>query len=359
MSLEDLARDGDRLTEAAIQWGRRPPSAPIVSLTSRDLRIFAWLEQHRFATSGVIAALFWGRHGTPVQERMKLLHDAGYVDKFRPNLGHTGSAKWIYRLTQRGWDVLCDRGLSATGRLPFGELTDLAYVGHDLQLDAMLVSMMRDAFPGAGPLADRLPFEWQGPDLGRVPADGGPVAPLGAAARLPEGHFIAVANSIPGVLEPDATLLGHHAASGLPVAVMLEYDRTRRPAKQRDRWRRYDRFLAETWRDSRFADHHGAPIVLYLVADTKQIPAFIKEADKHLTAWIGPRVGTPQQGVYPGRDLVLFTSRERLLAGDWTVDCVPAQPADVRGTKAVHPRTQQAPFLRLFATADAVGAIAA
>lgn len=358
MNLDHLAHDGDGLTEGAILWGRRPATPARVALTQRDLRIFAWLEQHRFATSGVIAALFWGRHGTPVQERLKLLHDAGYLDKFRPRQP-TGSSKWIYRLTQLGWDVVCDHGLSATGRLPFGELTDLAYVSHDLQLDAMLISMMRHAFPGDGPLIERLPFEWQGPDLGRVPADGGPPAPMGAAARLPEGHIAAEGASIPGVLEPDATLLGRHTASGLPVAVMIEYDRTRRPAKQRDRWRRYDRFLSVTWRDSRFADHHAAPIVLYLVGATKQIRGFVREADKHLTGWVGPRMGSGLQGVYPGRDLILFTSRERLLAGDWTVDCVPAHPPELRGTKAVHERTQQAPFLRLFATAAATQAIAA
>jgi hypothetical protein len=115
------------------------------------------------------------------------------------------------------------------------------------------------------------------------------------------------------VLEPDATLLGAHAQSGLPFAVLFEYDRTRRPAKQRDRWRRYDRFLTDTRRHSRFADHHSAPLVVYVVAHTRMLPAFLREAEKHLTAWTGPPQTSPEQRVYPGRSLVLFTSRERLL----------------------------------------------
>lgn len=355
-----LAHVGDGLTEAAIQWGRRPEQRPPASLTQRDLAIFAWLEQHRFASSGMLAALFFHQHNNPTRRRLKLLHDAGYIDKFRPNRGHSGSSEWIYRLTRRGWDTLCDHGRSATGRLPFGELTDLAYVSHDLQLDALLITLMQRAFPGDGPLADRLPFEWQGADVGRIERGGGPRSEtLGDAARLPPEHMIAAAQSIHGVLEPDATLLGHHVVSGLPIAVLFEYDRTRRPAKQRDRWRRYDRFLAETWRSSRYAANHGPPIVVYLVGHTKQISGFLEEADKHLTAWVGPQFGAPEHGTFPGRDLILFTSRERLLAGDWTVDCVPAHPADVRGSKKVHARSQDAPLLSLFAAAPSAVALAA
>lgn len=360
ITVDPLASVGDGLTEAAIQWGRRPPEPPPVSLTPRDLAMFGWLEQHRFATSGMLSALFFHQHSHPVRRRLKLLHDAGYLDKFRPNRGRGGSSEWIYRLTQRGWHVLCDHGCSVSGRLPFGELTDLAYVGHDLQLDSLLISIARRAFPGHGPLLERLPFEWHGADLGRVERGGGPPSErLGTAARLPEGHVTAAAGSIPGVLEPDATLLGPHAVSGLPIAVLFEYDRTRRPAKQRDRWRRYDRFLTETWRDSRFGDHHCAPLVIYLLPHTKLIPTFLEEADKHLTAWVGPRQGAPQQGTYPGRDLIMFTSRERLLGGDFTMDCVPAHPADVRGTKTVHARTEPVPFLTLFGGNVSAAALAA
>lgn len=357
--LVTLAAAGDRLTEDAIQWGRRPADPAPVSLTDRDVAIFAWLEQHRFATTGMLAELFFGRRTYPVRRRLKLLHDAGYLDKLRPNRGRGGTTDWIYRLTQRGWDVLCDRGYSATGRLPFGELTDLAYVAHDLQVDAMLLTLMARAFPGAGPLIDRLPFQWQGDDLGRIARGGGPRSPtVSPAARVAEGYVIATADSIPGVLEPDATLLGRHPASGLPVAVLIEYDRTQRPAKQRDRWRRYDRFLTQTWRDSRFAEHHGPPLVIYVVASTKRIAAFVQEADKHLTAWIGPHDGAPEDGSYPGRELLVFTSRERLLAGDFTMDGVPAYPAKVRSSNTVHPRRQAMPFLSLFAPDAASAAVA-
>jgi hypothetical protein len=346
-----LRRVGERLTESAIEWGRRPASPARMSLTPRDREILSWLEQHRFAATSTLALLFWGaKPSTAPNMRLKLLHDAGYVDKCRARVVGGGSSEWIYRLARRGWDVLWDNALNVSPRLPSVELNDLAYAAHDLQLDATLLAVAAAELPGDGPLLKRLPFEWQGPDLGRVERDGGtPTRRQGLAAQLPEGHIIARANSLPGVLEPDATWNGTHATSGLPMTVMFEYDRTRRPAKQRDRWRRYDRFLAQTWRDSRFGEHHCAPPVIYLLAQTKLIPAFLREADKHLTAWVGPQHGGPWDGTYPGRDLVLFTSRERLFAGDWTIDCVPALPPERRKCKSVAPRTADVPLMRLWA----------
>lgn len=134
--------------------------------------------------------------------------------------------------------------------------------------------------------------------------------------------------------------------------MLLEYDRTRRASKQRDRWRRYDRFLAETWRDSRFASGR-APVAVYVVNRDRQLSSFLREADRHLTAWVGPREGVPSQGTYPGRDLLLFTSRERIHAGVWDMERLPSQPVNVRGSSAVHPRSAPFPIFALFRTQGA------
>jgi len=354
-----LAAIGENLTDTAIQRGRRPKTLPPVAITDRDLRVLGWLEHHRFASTQMLATLFWGRLGSAARDRLKLLHDAGFLDKLRPYGAGGGSSEWIYSLTPRGWQALSDRDQARATRLRFGEVNDLAYVSHDLQLDALLLELFVREHPGTGPLIERLRFQWHGPELGRVERDGGPMPRRPSpAALLPEGHGISRANSLPGILEPDATLLGASPKSGRPVTVMIEYDRTQRPSKQRDRWRRYDRFLTETWREGRFADHHAAPLVLYLLPRTKLLPAFLKEADKHLTAWTGPANGHPSLGRYPGRDHLLFTSRERLLAADWTMECVPAQPADVRGTQTVHPRVVNMPLPRVFASSLPVQAAA-
>jgi hypothetical protein len=357
----DILDAGQGLTEGAIQWGERPETPPTWALTPRDLDVFSWLEQHRFATTGILTMLFWRGYGAAPRERLKLLHDVGFLDKFRPfRRPGLGTAEWIYRLTARGWDLLIDRDRAVTGRMPFGELTDLAYVAHDLQLDALLLHAASQAYPGDAPLIERLPFKWRGVDLGRVDRDGGEVAARrSAAAVLPEGHVTRRGISLPGILEPDATLTGPHFASGAPASVLVEYDRTLRASKQRDRFRRYDRFLTETWRESRFADHHSAPVAIYLLQLDRHLAAFLKEADKHFTAWLGPREAGPAQGMYPGRDLMLFTTRERLVAGDWTMKRLPAQPPDVRGASVLHPRETPMPIMRLFAPLPATDQAAA
>jgi len=77
--------------------------------------------------------------------------------------------------------------------------------------------------------------------------------------------------SFPGVLKPDATLLSTSADNGQPDAVLIEYDRTRRPAKQLARLARYDHFLSKGWRQTRFASHAGEPAVI-LICATEQTP---------------------------------------------------------------------------------------
>lgn len=217
----DLRGTGEGLTENAIQWGRRPDIRPTFSLTPRDLNLFAWLEQHRFATTGILSLLFWRSYSAAARQRLKLLHDTGFLDKFRPALPPgAGTAEWIYRLTHRGWRVLDDRGRTTAATLRLGEVTDLAYVSHDLQLDATLLHAADLAYRGAAPLIERLPFAWQGPELGRVERGGGePAIRRSAWATLPEGHTVRPGAQPPGSSgarrHPDRrALLKHDRPSG-------------------------------------------------------------------------------------------------------------------------------------------------
>jgi hypothetical protein len=358
--IEQLGTAGVGLGAFGIQWGRRPAVPPPCRLTRRDLRLLAFLHDFGYATTRILAALFWGRMGTATHERLKLLHDAEMVDKLRPRVGRDdGSHEWIYRLTALGWRTILDAGMAADGEdYAPAELTSIAYVEHDLQVVGLVAALASRAARAAGregALIDAAPFRMLGPRSGTVDPrrevradDASAACDLGARLIHPEG-------SVPGVLKPDATLLGV-TEGGDRTAVMLEYDRTRRASKQLTRLRRYDHFLTAGWRESRFAVLDVEPALFVVCSDERQLPTFVRTADHELRAWIGRPQVDRRNGEHIGREQVGFTTRDRLLAGDSRLLQVPLLPPPIRrggstGDVAAVPRETRLPLDALFVAA--------
>jgi hypothetical protein len=131
-----------------------------------------------------------------------------------------------------------------------------------------------------------------------------------------------------GHLEPDATLIAQ--AGDARWAVLIEYDRTDRPHKQVDRLRRYDRWLLDGWREGEFAAHAVHPMVLFVTTRERPLRRLIETADRTFSAWYGHQHAGPRQGTHPARRRVVFTSRERILAEEWTMVRVPRVPPALR-----------------------------
>lgn len=134
-----LGEAGVDIGAMGIQWGKRPDKLPTCAIQDRDLRLLRFLHDFNYASTSTLAAMFWGRYGSAVRERLKLLHDVGLVDKLRPRVGRTqGAPEWVYRLTLRGWQTLLDHGEPAD-REAFkpAKLTSIAYVEHDVQVAAL------------------------------------------------------------------------------------------------------------------------------------------------------------------------------------------------------------------------------
>src|SRR5439155_24123919 len=121
----------------------------------------------------------------------------------------------------------------------------------------------RDAARG---LLDCVPFRWSGPRGGSIDPR---VEPRAEGATAGPVVFHTRGRGIPGVLRPDATLIGRDA-NGKTLTLMIEYDRTRRASKQRERLRRYDDFLCQGWRRSRYAADELAPMLLVVCATDAQ-----------------------------------------------------------------------------------------
>lgn len=178
-----------------------------------------------------------------------------------------------------------------------------------------------------------MPFVWHGPRSGRIePGDDNEFA-CSAATLLPEGTRLHTESSRQGYLEPDATLIGQSEKDRW--GILIEYDRTDRPHKQLDRLRRYDRWLLDGWRESHFAEHSASPSVIFLTAREGPLQRLIETADQTFSSWYGNGHVGPREGTHPARQRTVFTSRERILAGDWRMHRTPSLPPALREQPAV------------------------
>jgi hypothetical protein len=361
---ERAVRSGQDLALLSVQFGARRGTEPMMCLTERDLRIMALLHDVNYLTTRQLVILGWGESRIrAAQKRLKVLHDAGFLDRFRP-VRRVGSAEWIYRLSRRGWKALASHDMvDGHARYKPAKFTSISYTAHDLQLSAVVLRIAVEA--GGSPidgLIDTMPFTWHGPRSGRIAwpgprrrridrdwedeLDWGADQALdldghgelgldkhegierSPAAKLPADTRLHPQASRSGYLEPDATLIGGSDESRF--AVLIEYDRTDRPHKQIDRLRRYDWWLLEGWRKTRFATHPTAPRVIFLTSRKRPLRRLVETADRTLSAWYGHRHTGPRQGTHPAREQILFTSRDRICAGDWTMERTPALPAVLR-----------------------------
>jgi protein involved in plasmid replication-relaxation len=344
---------GEDLGAATIAWGGRPQPPPRFALTDRDLRLMALLYGANFLSMSHLTALGWRvSQERAAQMRLKRLHDAGYVDHFRPASAY-GRAEWNYRLTSLGFSALkaCEMVADERRFTPV-PLTSISYAEHDLQLASVVLRIAQEAAGDAKhALIAQMPFRWLGPRNGHIEIDGDGETERSPAAQLPPGTHLFPVASRTGYLEPDATLIG--GADDDLFAVLIEYDRTERPHKQIDRLRRYDRWLLDGWRKGSFASHAIAPAVIFLTSREVPLNRLIETADETFSAYYAPGEHTsPHEDTYPARERVLFASREQVFAGDWTMRRTPSMPAVLREEPGVcEPRLIKYELPSLFAAA--------
>jgi hypothetical protein len=352
---ERVLRSGQHLALLSVQFGARKGASPRMWLTERDLCLMALLYDVNYLMTSQLVILGWGESRVrAAQKRLKMLHDAAYIDRFRP-VRRVGSAEWIYRLSRQGWKALvAEKMTSGRARFKQAAFTSIAYTEHDLELSSLIVHIAVQAGGSATDgLLNTMPFHWQGPHSGRNPWPGprrrrvdqerqdglewDPDDELderrekvtrSSTARLPADTRMYWRGSRSGYLEPDATLI---AGSGDDrFAVLIEYDRTERPHKQIDRLRRYDWWLLEGWHDTHFAAHAMSPTVIFITSRERPLRRLVATADETFSAWYGDRYAGVRQGKHPAREHVLFTSRERIRAGDWSMKRTPGLPPGLR-----------------------------
>ncbi|MCA1697438.1 MAG: hypothetical protein LC790_00435, partial [Actinobacteria bacterium] len=119
-----------------------------------------------------------------------------------------------------------------------------------------------------------------------------------------------------GVVEPDAIvhMTGHVAGQRRSLTMLLEIDRTDRPAYNTDKLIAYDHFLAGWCQRTRtFAP--ARPLVVYVASSPRHALRLLARANDVMTVGLGTAGHDPHNHAYHGRTHTAFTCIDWLLGG--------------------------------------------
>jgi hypothetical protein len=135
-------------------------------------------------------------------------------------------------------------------------------------------------------------------------------------------------------IDPDATVeLRVRDGGRLDVFdLFVELDRTFRPAKNIDKFERYDHMISG-WCNlkDRYTKHcTSRPLVVFVCRDQANAKEFCRAADSVVTAAHAYGGEYPSEWSYPGRERIAFVAELDAHAGDLVGYALPALPPDAR-----------------------------
>jgi Replication-relaxation len=351
-----------------VTWPRKTQRRAMQPDTT-DLELLAWLTEMRFALATQIHRRCGeGKSYSTTQRRLKELSQAGWVQRFQFFRDTGASSALTYLVTQDGIRAVSDtvgphgtyldprRAWSA----PSTDDPAMRRASHDLHVNAWVLAFERclgDAVRRvrgprnsyvAPPLrtrdGDRLPL---GPDNLRLPGGRTPHGFLRTdrgRRRVPVEQFAAI--------EPDATLeLRRRDREHIDVFdVFVELDRTFKPAKNIDKFERYDHMISGWCRlKDRYSKHcTSPPLVVFVCRDQANAKEFCRAADPVVSAAHAYGGEYPSEWAYPGRERLRFAAERDVHDGRLIGYALPALPPEARvlagdaerSARACHPRAQ-------------------
>jgi protein involved in plasmid replication-relaxation len=302
----------------------------------RDLEILRALWRYEALLLSQIWREWWGEKDIrAAQQRLKRLAAAGWLRRFSLRLD-IGAQQPGYVLARPGFVAGQNhRGPNGSyiprkARWRERRLADHSVLGHLLQTNAWVLAYRRQLGEHA--------IEWRGEPEGR----------LEAPTKLAEGRRVAIgADDIElerysyvrdlkedefGRVWPDATLTLDMPRQGRRFDLMIELDRTQSPAKNLDKFRRYDALITAWWRRvERYRRLGEAPAAVFVCVDEEHVLTFAHAADQEVTGRLG-RPGTSDESwPYPGRERMLFVSERDVHEGSLRAWKLPVEPSRGRG----------------------------
>jgi hypothetical protein len=311
-----------RYERAVLQHGERPatPTRQLV-LQERDLDVLYDAWRYRFVTSDQLRELHWPHTRDPrtAQIRLRLLFDCGYLERLRPYpQRREGSYPWTYALGAAGYEVLVRSGrLDRRVRYRPPGVLDYGRIVHDVQLNSWVLALKKVVGNGL--------VTWHGEREALV-----------APSREARAGQLQVVNEwIPRDVDgaqpvrPDA-LLEVALPGGGTGHLLIELDRTERPDKNFEKFRRYDSFLTAWGGESRFGEE---AFVVFVCANDEVLRQFVATAEIELCGYLAYPGVSPREYVYVGRQRTLFAAEPAIYGGSLDAWQLPHVP------RAVEPRS--------------------
>jgi hypothetical protein len=331
-----------------------------------DLELLAWLTELRFALATQIHRRFnAGKSYSTTQRRLKKLSQAGWVQRFQYFRETGASSALTYLITKEGIatvrDAVGPHGPYLDPRREWSppSIEDPAMRGarHDLHVNAWVLALEANLGEAVrrirGPRNSYVPPPFHtregqrraiGPDELRLPGGRAPHGFLRSdrgRRRVAVEQFAAV--------DPDATIeLRVRDGSRLEVFdLFVELDRTFRPAKNIDKFERYDHMISG-WcgLKDRYTKHcTSPPLVVFVCRDQANAKEFCRAADPVVTAAHAYGGEYASEWAHPGRERMLFVAERDIHDGRLAGYALPAHPPDLRvivsddrSARACHPR---------------------
>ena len=354
-----------------VTWPRKTEPRSVTP-DAVDLELLGWLTELRFALATQIHRRFGaGKSYSTTQRRLKKLSQAGRVQRFQFFRDTGASSALTYLVTDEGIATVREAVGSHGPYLdprrewtaPSTDDPAMRRARHDLHVNAWGLALEAQL----GEAVRRI----RGPRNGYVApptrSAGGPRRAIGPDdLRLPGGRnphgFLRtdrgrqrVAVEEFAAIEPDLTieLRLREAAQTVVTDLFVELDRTFKPAKNIDKFERYDHMISGwcTLKD-RYAKHCTAPpLVVFVCRDQGNAKEFCRAADPVVTAGHAYGGEYASEWDYPGRQRMLFVAERDAHEGRMAGYTLPGLPPDVRVTAANGDRSAAAchPRQRLIA----------
>lgn len=306
--------------------------------TARDLEILGALWSYRMLFANQIWRRWWtGSSSRAAQQGLKRMAEAGWVRRFKFQLGERGAQQRVYCLTKEGFELA--RGKHGrTGayireddawREP--QINDPRRVLRDLHVNGWVLALEQ--------VAGRSMGSWRGPRESRFDPPRRKVR--GEWVDLRPGEIVLGSNHrLQGTkcarLEPvtaDALVelrLGG-GAQRTRVDVMVDLDRGRSRSASEERLQRYDVYVSGWGRLlRRYRELGAAPVVVIVCEDERALLSLVRIADDTLTTRVA-KAGTPElDWPFPGRQGILFAVERDMHEGSLRAVALPEHPPELR-----------------------------
>ena len=305
--------------------------------TARELEILAALSSYRFLFARQIHRRWWKDSSVrAAQQTLNKMTRAGWVRRFKFQLGERGAQQRVYCLARDGFELAKGRegrrGSYIPGDLTWREpqISDPRRILRDLHVNGWMLALEQ--------VCDHSFARWRGPRDGRllpprrkVRGEWLDIRPTDVTVGGRQLRDYSATKFEP--VSPDGTAELNLAVGETPLRLdlLIEFERFSSPASAEDRLRRYDGLISG-WASmlDRYSALGTPPVVVFVCEDDRAQLRLVRTADKVVTARLAKAGAEEANWPCPGRKAMFFAVERDVHVGSLEALQLPEHPPGVR-----------------------------